>query len=145
MFALPAVPELRAVLERLWRPGVLPERPRQPRPPSLVIRPTAVRRSFCPGLYTRSRHHIDLAVGPGMGLADVVGTLLHEATHAAGPMGHDRTFRFLFREVARAAAGIWLPDVDVPQPAFDDLLVERLEGLACPSALLYGPDGMRLA
>jgi hypothetical protein len=145
MFSLPAVSDFRAVLERLWRPGVLPERPRQARPPSLVIRRTAVRRPFCPGLYTRSRHRIDVEVGPGMGLADVVGTLLHEATHAAGPMGHDRTFRFLFREVARAAAGIWLPDVDVPQPAFDDSVVERLEGLGDTPALLYGPDGMRLA
>lgn len=143
MFPIPAVHELRALLERLWRPGLLPERPRIARPPALVVRRTATRRPFCPGLYTRSRHRIDLEVGPGTGAADVVATLLHEATHGAGPMDHDRSFRLLFREVARAAVGVWLPDVDVSQPAFDDALVERLEGLSSP-ALLYGPDGGRL-
>lgn len=143
MFPPPLV-DLRALLERLWRPGVLPERPRFVRPPALVVRRTATRRPFCPGVYTRSRHRIELEVGPGAGAADVVATLLHEATHAAGPMAHDRSFRLLFREVARAATGIWLPDVDVAQPAFDDALVERLEGLVAAPALLYGPDGGRL-
>ena len=140
----PLVPELRGLLERLWRPGGLPERPRVVRPPALVLRPTAMRLPFCPGLYTRSRHRIEVEVGPGARPADVVATVLHEATHAAGPMAHDRSFRLLFREVARAATGIWLPEVDVPQPWFDDTLVERLEGLPGP-ALLYGPDGARLA
>ena len=140
----PTLVDLRALLERLWRPGVLPERPRETRPPTLAVRRTRTRRPFCPGLYIRSRHRIELELGPGTGAADVVATLLHEATHAAGPMAHDRSFRLLFREVARAATGVWLPDVDVAQPSFDDALVERLEGLAGAPALLYGPDGARL-